>query len=460
MARASTGSRRREKPTMTKAKSKIKAETKTKTGGSVSLGGPISKMVGVAALLVLIVVGASLGSWGAQSSGTSPAQSGQTVSLARTVSCLKDTGGASAQIGTVPASTSGFKTTNERTRFDHDNAAGGYAVQSAKGKGWFAARACPTPADNWWFTGVGAAVSHRSILTLDNPRSSDATVTISVYGPKGRVNSPGLSGLIVPATKSLRLDVGKIAPAIGDVTLNVTAQRGLVAASMWESWANTPTSPVVNAWVPATSVPQRRVDLVGLPSSAQNARLIIGNPAMLTAIVTLQVNTASGTFSPTRNKTITVPPESTMLVSIDDTLKLKPGSVNLTSTQPVTATLRTVRGAAEAYLAPGVPLGTASVTGIPPAPATLVLYARAAASVKIDYQNSAGKPLPSKSLNLAGQRAVSIAVPHGAVALRVSGGGSDVAGAMVLDSGGMAAVIGMTPTSNESLVPSVQERNY
>lgn len=422
------------------------------------------KPVALPLALVAIVLAMSLAANGKQAPHETEPASGVAITLSRTLSCVQDAPRSSMRIGTVPASSTGYTLGSGkpgRVVFAPRAAASGYASQWASGKGWVAARACPSPADDWWFVGAGAGISHRSVLTLDNPRSNNANVTIEVYGPKGQVDAPGLSGLLVPAGQSLRLDLETIAPALGDLTVHVSAIRGLVAASMWETWAQSPVAKPVSSWVPAAAAPAGQSQVIGLPGKLSQGTLLIGNPSATSAVVRLKVVNATATFTPIRHQELTVPPESTASVAIDDLVTAGVGSLQIQSSVPVSAGLRALRGNVEAYAAPAQRIGAQSTVGLPGGiPTTLVITSPTATRIGVLAIDAHGIRVLDKTITVPAGRTLTLALPATAVAVRVVGDRHDaVAGAVVLDRNGLA-VLGLLPTGNAANVPAVVAQPY
>lgn len=428
---------------------------------------PRTRNLALSVALVVTVVVASVLAAGKQQPRAVEVNSSTAVTLSRTLSCVRDTSPSSVssvRIGTVPAGPSGGNVTATqagRVVFAPQAAASGYGVQWASSKTWFAARSCPSPADDWWFVGAGAGISHRSILTLDNPRSNDANVTVAVYGPKGQVDAPGLSGLRVPAGQSLRIDLETVAPALGDLSVHVSAIRGLVAASMWEQWAQSALAKSVWSWVPSAPLPAHQVALIGVPGKLSHATLFVTNRSSSSAVVNLKVVSGAATFTPTKHPTFTVPPDSTSAIALDDLLKVGIGGLELSSSAPITAGLRSVRGNVESYAAPAERIGAQSTVGLPgAASATLTLASPTASSVTVTAIDARGTVVLQKALALPASRTVSLALPKTAAALSLtSDRRSAIVGAVILDNGHIA-VLGLVPTANAARVPAVIARPY
>jgi hypothetical protein len=88
------------------------------------------------------------------------------------------------------------------------------------------------------------------VLTLSNPRANQAVLDIDVYGTGGPVDSPGLHGITVPAGGAKVVDLAKVAPAVGELAVNVVASRGLVAISAADRFAPGVVGKAVQEWLP------------------------------------------------------------------------------------------------------------------------------------------------------------------------------------------------------------------
>ncbi len=89
-----------------------------------------------------------------------------------------------------------------------------------------AAVSCRAPASDQWFTGLGAAARHSSVLELVNPDPGPAVADITVIGPRGPVDAPSLRGITVPGGRSLRLDLAREIPLRGELSAHVVVSRG------------------------------------------------------------------------------------------------------------------------------------------------------------------------------------------------------------------------------------------
>ncbi|HET7385264.1 MAG TPA: DUF5719 family protein [Nocardioidaceae bacterium] len=226
--------------------------------------------------------------------------------------------------------------------------------------------ACAPPRADWWFTGAGGTLDHRSRLLLVNVDEGPAVVDLQVLGPHGPVDTVGTRGITLAPGAVKQIPMSDIAPQTGDLALHVHANRGRVVASMRDEFAAHTAGARGREWLPAVSRASRVVRLAGLPARAETRRVLIANPSDLEAIVTVRVSARSGTFSPTGLEHVTVGPGQLRSVSLDPALHgHDPTAVQLTSRVPVTATVRSVsRGGDTSYAAEVLPLSGPAVAPV------------------------------------------------------------------------------------------------
>lgn len=417
-------------------------------------------------VVVAVVVAGSLLAH-AKVPSTAEVTGNSAVMLTRTLSCVRDAHGSSARIGTVPPGTAGVTASGSRVSFAPGVAADGYAVQWASGKShratWIAARSCPSLGDDWWFVGVGSSKQHDTVLTLDNPQPVDATFALTVYGPQGQVVVPGAGSFLVHAGTSQSWDLGTLAPTRdGDIAVRINVTRGLVAASMWETWARTPLYAPTHQWVPAVASPSRRLQLMTVPGAvAPGSTLLVTNPGSSNAVVQVKAVNPDATFAPAKFSVLNVPPGETLSVPFGDLRKVSINSLILTSNIRVSAMLRSVSGSAEAYAVPAQRIGAESTAGLPAGmPATLNLTASTTAEVGVQAVDAHGNVVLTKSVQVLAGKATTVALPKAAAALRLTSDRHSNAMAAISLGGAGIAMIGMAPTANAARVPAVIPQAY
>lgn len=436
-------------------------------------GAPIAALVAI-----LLLVGAL--AWAAHPAPVRPApvDSTRTERIARDFSCAGGLPGAQATVGLAGSGASGL--TVDGSAPAHPTlpltgtpatvsapaavAARAYAVRAAQGHGknaWYAGGACPSPRSSWWFVGAGGSQSHRTVLTLADPRHGDAIVNVSVLGPDGPVKAPGLSGLRVRGGGRITLDLSKVAPAVGDLAVHVAATRGLVTASAADSWSPDFVANPALDWLTDQPHAARSLTLAGLPSHGGRTSLLIANPSAVDAVVRLSLIGAHGRYAPTSGAVVRVPPGAVHAVALGSALAASPAAIRLSSQVRIAASARVLRGADDAYLPTVAPLAGVSVTGIPahPGSARLVLIGSArAGAVRVEWFDRAGGSLGATTVTTRRDAASSLSVPAKATALTVRGAAT--LGALVMGEGttSSVAVLALDATTSEAHVPVVRPR--
>lgn len=391
-----------------------------------------------------------------------PVQTFERVELEhRTFSCPGGITGATASHGNVDEGV-GRPTPieDDTTSFDDDHAValGAFAGQESRTKDWLAWLPCPEPRARWWFVGAGAAtVTHDTVLTLGNPRSGQAVVDVDVHGKDGPVEGPGLHGLTIPAGGTKVVDLGKAAPSVGDVAVNVVATRGLVAVSAVDRFAPGVVGKAVQEWLPGQSLPAKVVTMAGLPAKPDHATLVVANPRQVEAIVSVEVVGATGTFTPKDTPTLTVPPGAVATLSIRSAFDGDPLAVQVRSAQPVTAAVRTVTGGDVAFATGVRPVQDSTAFAVPAGSAQVVLSSVGPAStVQLTAFDASGKQLLDHPVKVPKASSVATRLPKDTRYVRlVATSPSAVAGFTVSDSDGVATG-GVVPAIRSVLLPVVR----
>jgi hypothetical protein len=306
--------------------------------------------------------------------------------------------------------------------------------------------------------GAGAAtVTHDTVLSINNPRSGQAVVDVDVYGANGPVEGPGLHGLTVPAGTTKLIDLAKSAPAVGDLAVSVIATRGLVATTAADRFAPGVVGKAVQEWLPGQSLPSTTVTMAGLPSKVDKAALVVVNPRQVDAIVSVEVVGTTGTFAPKDVPPVTVAPGSVASVSIGSVFNGDPLALKVTSTQPVTASVRTVTGGDVAFSTGVRPIRGTTAFAVPRGTGDLVLSsAGRASSVELTAYDASGKQLLDRSVDVAKASSVGTRLPAGTRYVRLVAAAADaVAGFSVSDATGVATA-GIVPAISSVLLPVVR----
>lgn len=299
-------------------------------------------------------------------------------------------GGESGQVATVlPAGDTldvdGTARTGTRSpvvlQADSGLAAGLVAGRSGAG----AATACASPAPQQWFTGVGAGPEHASTLELVNPDRGPAVADVTVHGPDGVIDVPGLRGVTVPGGRVLSFDLAAEVPTRAELTLHVVVSRGRLGAHVVDAVDELGRGTSSRDWLPAQPEPASTSYLLGLGGKPGDRTLVVANPGSDEVRVELSVVTRESAFRPQGVDDVLVAPGATTSVDLTRLLRGKATrgatGLRLSATGPVTATLRSVANGDLSHAVAGVPVASRAALVLPRGPARLVLGAASSVGV-------------------------------------------------------------------------------
>jgi hypothetical protein len=296
-----------------------------------------------------------------------------------------------------------------------------------------AAVGCGAPQPEYWFTGAGAASIHSSVLELVNSDAGPAVADIEVRNSGGLMVVDALRGITVPGGSAVAIDLSSTVPARRDLSVHVTVNRGRLGASMLDQIADTAE---YADWLAPQAVPATDAVLLGLVGGIGEHQLILSNPAEEQARVEVKVIGSDSTFLPVGQKEISVPPQSTVVVDLADTVRTatakQEAGLQITSTIPVTAGLRSVTGKpvdlSHAVSAVAV---SRSATLLPPGRATLVLAApNESGSATVTSYDVVGKELASTRVAVKRLTSTSLLLPQKASLVVVKAVGPALPGAI------------------------------
>jgi hypothetical protein len=195
---------------------------------------------------------------------------------------------------------------------------------------------CAAPGTDWWFAGADGRIGRADTLFVANPSDALANVAIGLWGPKGRLPTPGVSSLPVPPRSSLLLRVSDLAPDSPDLAVHVHATSGTVAVALFDQ-RTAGVNPLGTDWVPATGAPAVTAVVAGYAPGPGARYLLLANPGSRDATVTLRVVTRTGNFQPAGHQSVVVPAGRTLTQELSSALGGEPGALVMNSDQPVVA---------------------------------------------------------------------------------------------------------------------------
>jgi hypothetical protein len=319
---------------------------------------------------------------------------------------------------------------------------------------------CPATSPGEWFTGVGAAVRHDSVLELVNPDAGQAIADVTVYGGTGPVDVPRLRGVSVPGHSSIRLDLGQVAPRRGELALQVVTSRGRLSASVLDSSDELGRGQASQDWLPSQQEPATDSYLLGLGTGSGGRLLTLANGGDDEVRAQVKFVSEDSVFAPEGIDEVRVPPQGVARVSLTTALRsaIADGVVGLevTSSQPVTATLRTFADGDLSHAVAGPPIRRGTSVIVPTGAKRLVLAgARGVGSVTVVSRTDAGKQLDQSRADLRPGRGTVVTLPPRASLVSVVPQGTSVTGSVVVAGQGTAVIPLVDPIAS-GLVPDVR----
>lgn len=328
-----------------------------------------------------------------------------------------------------------------------------------------AAQACAAPQADQWFTGVGAAADHDSLIELVNPDAGPANVDVTLYG-RQQLTSHGLRGLTVPGHRTLTLDLGHEQPQTALLTAHVQVTRGRLAVHVLDTRTDLTTHRVQREWLPGQSDPGESLQLLGLPLGTGTRTLQLANPGDEVVRAEVKVITGDTTFAPKGLDTVSIPPGSTSAVPLTKVLDQALGDgalgIAVTADGPLTASVLTDLGTDRVLTVPDEDVRAQAATLLPvpagkgaqPVHAQVLLSADSAGSSLVTAYDVNGKELFRRRVAQQQGHTAVVPLPRGAAYVDVVPRGTVIRGAVALTGNG-ATVIPLDELLTKGLVPQI-----
>lgn len=316
---------------------------------------------------------------------------------------------------------------------------------------------CVSPVGERWFVGAGAGADHLSTVELVNPDRGPAVADLTLWSTDGPLEAPRGLGLTIRGGESTTIDLERIAPHRHEVAVRVTVSRGRVAATVADRFGHDGGARRTD-WIPTTTAPATDLLLPGLLRQVDERVLVLANPGDTVGRVGLRVVGARGTFAPTGTEEIQVPAGRVVVTDLTTALatalRQEDAALELTSSVPVAAGLRTVVTGDVVHQAALTPTVGPGAAAVPPGGRTALMLdaGEVAGAVTVTFQ---GRRRSTQTVRLQPGTTRTIAVPTGTVAVRVEG---DVAWTGALRTVGPrgAAILPLRPLVMDRLIPSVR----
>ncbi|MCW2845538.1 MAG: hypothetical protein JWN22_3454 [Nocardioides sp.] len=321
-----------------------------------------------------------------------------------------------------------------------------------------AAVSCPATSPDRWFTAVGAGARHSSVLELVNPDAGQAVADVTLYASTGPVDAPRLRGVSVPGRSSVRLDLAQVVPRRGELALHVVTSRGRLASTVLDSYDELGAGPSSEDWLASQPAPATRNLLMGSAAGEGKRTLVLANPGVDEVRASVKVITEQSVFAPAGVEEIRVAPGSVRrLVLSGSLLEAVSGALGLevTSTGPVGATLRSFTDGDLSHAVSGTPFSADASVIVPEGRKQVVLAgAQSVGAVTVVGWSASGRQLVSTRAELRPGRGTVVRLPDRAVLVRVVPDGTPVTGAVVV-SGNGTAVVPLRELVRNGLIPEM-----
>jgi hypothetical protein len=281
---------------------------------------------------------------------------------------------------------------------------------------------CLSPSNQWWFVGTGTKFGHVGRLVLTNADPGPCSLNLTLYGAKGKLSAVGLDGISVAPYSTKVVNLSHLVSRQANLGVAVTTTQGRVFASVRDRWI-TGLTPTGVDW-PTATAPSTDLVIPGILNGGGANRLVVANPGVSQALVSVELLGADGRFVPKGLAHLQLDPGQVVSRDLTELTGRDAVSVHLTSDQPVIGAVATAlggRGHDWSVLGGVAPLqGPASVP-LPSSGSIHVLLASPSgqdASATVTVMSRQGKPLSRREVKLDGGTTAQWAPPHWTAAQR------------------------------------------
>lgn len=339
---------------------------------------------------------------------------------------------------------------------EDDLAPGLLAARAGQGR----ATACTDPAPEEWFTGVGAAAEHSSVLSLTNPDKGPAVADVTVLGADGPVDVPALRGVRVTGGRTATFDLSEVVPSRDALALRVVVTRGRLGAHVHDVVDTLARGGRSEEWLPGQAEPAATSYVVGLGGKRGDRTLTVANPGDSETRVEVRLVSEESEFAPAGLEEVVVDPQSVTEVDLSRVLGGRAGrgtfALRLDATAPVTAALRTFVAGDLSLAVAGPQVAERAAIVVPEGAKRLVLAGSTAPGV-LTWQafDAAGRARGEERIEIDPGTGERLPLPSRATLVELTVERSEVVGSVEVGPPGLA-VIPMRELVSVSQVPDVE----
>ncbi|AWB93024.1 DUF5719 family protein [Aeromicrobium chenweiae] len=327
------------------------------------------------------------------------------------------------------------------------------------GGGGLVVGSCPGIVDDAWLLGLGSGDEHFSTLILTNLADSTASVDLTLWGPKGRIDAVDNQGVVIEPFAVRRIRVDSLAAGEPELAVHVRRTRGSVSvvANDTSTAASSGTEPVTT-----TRPPARDQVVGGIVKGASGRSLLVLNPGTATARVDVKVIGARSTFTPAGLQQVRIEPGALRVITVPESAGGDEQALRVTSDQPVAATVRMAPGAKDfAYAEAGAVLTGPTVVPVAlgtevDAPRVLLTAPDQGASVAVQTFDAGMRPLGSRTTRIPAGTTRGVTVTGRGVAYAVLTPTGRVVGAATYARGDGISSLALDPAPVTTLAPQVR----
>ncbi len=199
---------------------------------------------------------------------------------------------------------------------------------------------CKVPATEHYFVGLQSNKTNITQIVFSNVDDGEADVDVTFYSEMGRVQAAGSKSITVKAGESTTLSLESLIDRPGPIAVKVKATQGRIAAfARTHVLAGSDASPRGVDWFPAALTPRAKVVIPGIPAGAGERRLVISNFGEARAEVRIDIVGLTSTYAVADTPTMGINPEAVVSLDIAKALGGTGGSLRLTSTEPIVASV-------------------------------------------------------------------------------------------------------------------------